>query len=238
MDKNNYKPLPFEFRMSRRELIMALIYLPVHIFVLPLLLTPLMLSGKITEAEANFLIYAMGTGFMFGMLWGYMRKEFDPLCERPLYAVIEIFGHYGLMYIMNLMVNVIVAILLASQENPNNAAIGGMLDSDYGKIAAMTVIFAPIVEEIVFRGAVFGALRQKNRLLAYVVSVLLFSLYHVWGYMLADWKLIIFIIQYIPVSFLLCRLYERTSSIWSCIFMHMLVNSISIKTVLTYFVHL
>ena len=97
---------------------------------------------------------------------------------------------------------------------------------------------APIVEEIVFRGAVFGALRQKNRLLAYVVSVLLFSLYHVWGYMLADWKLIIFIIQYIPVSFLLCRLYERTSSIWSCIFMHMLVNSISIKTVLTYFVHL
>ena len=36
-------------------------------------------------------------------------------------------------------------------------------------------------------------------------------------------------IQYIPVSFLLCRVYERTNTIWSSIFFHMLVNWVSMN---------
>ena len=50
-----------------------------------------------------------------------------------------------------------------------------------------------------------------------------------WGYGLIDARYWLYIVQYLPVSWLLARLYERTDSVWSCIFFHMLVNGISVK---------
>ena len=79
-----------------------------------------------------------------------------------------------------------------------------------------------------FRGGLFGTLRRYSRTGAYIVTVLAFSLYHVWGYALTDLRSLIFAIQYMPVTFLLCRCYERTDTVWSCIFFHMLVNVISL----------
>ena len=46
----------------------------------------------------------------------------------------------------------------------------------------MSVFMAPVVEEALFRGLVFGALRGKSRAAAWIVSVLAFSVYHVWQY--------------------------------------------------------
>ena len=40
---------------------------------------------------------------------------------------------------------------------------------------------------------------------------------------------LLYMLQYIPVSFLLCRCYERTESIWCSIFFHMLVNGVALN---------
>lgn len=80
-----------------------------------------------------------------------------------------------------------------------------------------------------FRAGIFGTLRRYSRWGAYVVSVLAFSAYHVWGYAISEPSYWIFLIQYVPVSLLLCRVYERTNSIWCSIFFHMLVNCISLN---------
>ena len=39
----------------------------------------------------------------------------------------------------------------------------------------------------------------------------------------------IYMSPYVPVSLLLCRVYERTNSIWGSIFFHMLVNYIAMN---------
>ena len=44
---------------------------------------------------------------------------------------------------------------------------------------------------------------------------------------LMDLKNLIYLLQYLPISYLLCRCYERTNSIWGSIFLHMLVNGVS-----------
>jgi len=228
--KNRYTPVvPFEHRMRPKEVISAIMYLPVHIFLLPTLLTSMMLKGSISEADANFLCYGMGVCFMLSTCFGYLRADFDPLCDHPLYVISQVIGHYGLMLVMNFAVNTILISITASMENPNNAAVFGMAESEFKKVLVLSVFLAPIVEELIFRGAIFGALREKSRLAAYIVSVFIFSLYHVWGFMFIDWRYIIFIFQYLPISYLLCRIYERTSSIWASIFLHMLVNAISIN---------
>ena len=89
--------------------------------------------------------------------------------------------------------------------------------------------WSPTVEELMFRAGIFGALRRRSRFAAYAVSALVFSLYHVWGFAIADPINWIYIIQYIPVSLLLARCYERTNSIWSSIFFHMTVNAVSLQ---------
>ena len=80
-----------------------------------------------------------------------------------------------------------------------------------------------------FRAAIFGTLRRHNRKAAYIVATLAFSVYHVYGYAVQDSTYWLYILQYIPVSILLCRVYERTNTIWSSIFFHMLINWVSMN---------
>lgn len=228
--ENRYTPrVPFEFRMRPKEVISAIMYLPVHIFLLPTLLAGMMLKGSISEADANFLIYGMGVCFVLSSCFAYLRAEFDPLCDHPFYVVFQVIGHYGLMLLMNFAVNTVLLSIAFTSENPNNAAVFDMAGVEFKKMLVLSVFMAPIVEEVIFRGAIFGSIREKSRLAAYLVSVFLFALYHVWGFLAFDWRYIIFIFQYVPISYLLCRIYERTSSLWASIFLHMLVNAVSIN---------
>ena len=96
-------------------------------------------------------------------------------------------------------------------------------------MAALAVFLAPIVEELMFRAGLFGGLRRFGRLPAYLICMLLFSLYHVWGFALSDPAAWIYALQYLPVTYLLCRIYERTNSIWGSILLHMVINYIALN---------
>ena len=86
-------------------------------------------------------------------------------------------------------------------------------------------------EEMLFRAGIFGMIRDMlGRKPAYIVSVGLFSLYHVWSFAVVDPIYWVYLLQYIPVSFLLARCYERTNSIWCPIFFHMAVNGVAVNT--------
>jgi len=115
-------------------------------------------------------------------------------------------------------------------DNQNNSAVQDMLQYGYGTMFGIVVFMAPITEEVLFRGAVFGTLRKRNRFAAYAVTILLFGLLHVWQFVVPenDWKYLIHIIDYIPATWALCWVYERTGTIWSPIALHMLVNAISV----------
>ena len=49
----------------------------------------------------------------------------------------------------------------------------------------MTVFLAPVTEELIFRGVVFTSVREHSRVLAYVISALLFGFIHVMDSVLA-----------------------------------------------------
>ncbi len=193
----NRKSLPFTSRLTKGQAIAALVYLPVHVVLLPLAATFLMLRGLLDETQANLLCYMLGVVYMLVFLWKFFRRDFDALWDHPWACVREVLVCYGLMWCCNFIVNGIM-LLLGMGDNPNNEAV-------------------------------FGILRRRNRMLAYAVSMAMFSLYHVWSYAFLDLKNLIYLLQYIPVSFLLCRCYERTNSIWGSIFLHMLVNGISMS---------
>ena len=223
----------FTSRMTRGEVVAALLYLPLHVWLLPMLLSLPATSG-ISELTLNVIVYITGAVYMLVFVGRFLRRDFDPLCDHLRYCILQIVICYGMMVAFNLILSAVLSLILpADSANPNNSAVMEMAGVEYGKTAALAVFLAPLVEEPVFRGAVFGSLRSRSRILAYAVSMLLFALYHVWGYALQDPIYWLYLLQYLPVSWLLCRCYERCNSIWGSIFFHMMVNAISLSALNT-----
>ncbi len=95
---------------------------------------------------------------------------------------------------------------------------------------AISVLLAPVVEETLFRGVVFGSLRRKNAFLGYLVSSLLFSIYHLWSYLLADFhpSLLWYLLQYLPAGLVLGWTYDYSKTLFAPIFLHMMINFVVI----------
>lgn len=88
--------------------------------------------------------------------------------------------------------------------------------------AALTCVVAPIGEEFLFRGYIFTALRNwRGPWTAAVLTGLLFGLVHVGSAPLLD------LAPLAALGFVLCLLFRRTGSLYPCIALHSLNNSVA-----------
>jgi uncharacterized protein len=88
--------------------------------------------------------------------------------------------------------------------------------------AGLTCVIAPVCEEFLFRGFIFGALRTwRGPWLAAVLTGILFGAVHAGSAPAAD------LVPLGVLGLLLCVLYERTGSLYPCIGLHALNNSIA-----------
>ena len=88
--------------------------------------------------------------------------------------------------------------------------------------AALTCVVAPIGEEFLFRGYIFTALRNwRGPWTSAVITGLLFGLVHLGSAPLLD------LVPLAVLGFALCLLYRRTGSLYPCIALHSLNNSIA-----------
>lgn len=218
----------FTSALSKKQAIAVLIWLPVHCLLLPFLFSIAINMNLIGDLAANVLIYAIGAVYMLLILRLFLRRDFDAFCDRPLRVLLLVFGAYWASVFGDSLIALLLQSLSVSGSNLNNDAVIDMAKANLSQTAAMAVLLAPIVEEALFRAGIFGLLRRKSRVLAYLGSALLFGLYHVWSGAIFDPIQLVFTLQYLPSSLALAWVYERTDSIWSSIFLHMLTNLISV----------
>ena len=89
-----------------------------------------------------------------------------------------------------------------------------------------SVILVPITEECLFRGLVFRGVYDRSPILAWVLSIVLFSSVHIISYLgtyPAETILLCFV-QYIPAGVCLAGAYRLSGSLLSPILIHALVN--------------
>ena len=219
----------FPSRMSRFEAALALGWLPVHLFLLPLLLVRLF--PQMDGVDLNFWIYAAGALVLGLCCLPFLRRDFDRLWERPLLVLAQIAIGYVLMLLGSDLVALLMrqlSGLLKPEENPNNAALEALASRDLGKMQAVAIFLSPLVEELMFRGGIYGLLRRRSRIAASLVCILLFSVYHTWQYALPDPVKWLYLLQYLPASWVLCRVYEKTETIWTPLLFHMLNNAVTL----------
>ena len=225
------KELSFHSRMSRKQLIAVLLWLPVHVLVLPMLLSLLAVRRGIDATTLNLLLYGVGALYMLIVLWSFFRRDFDALCDRPLTVILLVIGAYVVCRFLDVFVALLLSRLAPASSNANNDAVIEMVKTQKSLVTVMTVFFAPFLEESIFRGAIFGTLRRRSRFLAYTVSILAFALYHVFADALFDPQQLLFALQYVPAAFALAYVYDATDSVWSSLFLHMLTNGVALYLV-------
>ena len=124
-------------------------------------------------------------------------------------------------------------VLFDSRTNLNDMTIAAQVASAPRMTALIVVLLAPFVEEVLFRGLVFGCLREKSRIFAYLLSCALFALLHVWTAAVSNWDLgyLILMLQYLVPGLVFAWAYEHSGTLWTSILIHALVNALSLFTI-------
>ena len=174
------------------------------------------------------LYYLIGVVLSFVFLGGFLRRSFDTLLDNTFGCIKAYFLGWIIYFALALALGAILQAFSLTDINPNNQTIEQLLGQQRSYIIVMTVFLAPIVEECIFRGGLFCGLYRKNRWVAYAVSIAVFSLYHVWQYALIDVRYLLYALQYIPASFVLCWMYEKSGTIWTPILFHMSFNAMTL----------
>lgn len=225
--------------MKKSEFWGAMIMFALHVLLFPVLISLFMIRWPhvLGSAQLNLIYYLTSAVLTFVFLGKFLRTQFDPLVDRLWGNFVTFLFGWAIYFVLAFFVGVIMTWLgIGSEDNPNNSAVNDMLGQERNIIIAMTVFLAPIVEECIFRGGFFCGFYRKNRYLAYVLSIVLFSVYHVWQYAFAaqDVSYLLYAVSYIPASFVLCWVYEKSGSIWTSIFFHMSFNAVQCYSMLAH----
>lgn len=228
------KQLPVE--LSQREISWGLHYLLMQFLIIgPLLANvleqffpKLTLNTELTYNLINIIA-------VFIIYHRYIVNSIRHSLSQPV-KLILITGLGLLVYLLVIPVLEDLVIKLSPTiENFNTNEIEKNMKTNPVATVFGAVFLVPLAEEITYRGLIFGALRQKNRLLAYLVSVLSFSMIHVIGYMDAQslTNSLLTILTYIPAALILTVAYDQSGSILPPTLIHTAVNAIaSVNTLL------
>jgi membrane protease YdiL (CAAX protease family) len=144
---------------------------------------PLMTPGHPVLALAEIIFYATGGAFAWYRLRATGRTFFRPLDARDVRILL-----LGVAALFAVRVGTVIQLIVSNQTKHVQAGFEHFsVNAHAPAVTALSValavitivVIAPIIEEIVFRGLLFGALAPRLGVLAAaIVSALLFGLIH------------------------------------------------------------
>ena len=224
--------------LSRREKVSGGILLVCYLAVFPIItgrvfdlaeyLLGISIESTLRDAVYYYVLFAL-TAVVFWSLWGRTTGALFANAGRVFSSLgLGLVAFYGL----NELSARLLSLLPLRLANLNDATISTRLGASPGNTILIGVFLAPVVEETLFRGYVFGLLREYSRAGAYIGSCLLFALVHVWQYAAGDWSYLLAMVQYIAPGLALAWTYERAGSLWGSVFLHGVVNALAVWSVL------
>lgn len=226
--------------MTPGEQIAGVIFFVIYLLVLPFATAPLFrLAGKllgvtISGAMQNiiyyYILFAATVLIFHGFLARTSRNFADNLGGACKTLAIGLVGLYGLNELVYRLTNLVIT----NPTNLNDTTISAQIDSAPHMTMLIVIFLAPFVEEVLFRGLVFGNLKGKSRGVAYLVSCALFALVHVWQFAVVKQDITYFVlmIQYLVPGLVLAWAYEHSGSLWTAIGIHAVANALSVWTMI------
>ena len=216
-------------QLSRNEVISGWSYYAFSMLALPIVLqyTNSTLGYPLNEARLNFVYYTLNFAAVVMLFNRFLRGSFRVAMKRlfPVlwYALLAYLGNSALSRILLTLIRMVSP----GFANINDAGIASMVGQDRMLMIIGTVFFVPVAEELFYRGLMFRHLSSRSRTLAYLVSMGVFALVHVAGYIgsASPLTLLLCFLQYLPAGYCLAWCYQNTGTILTPIVMHMIVNA-------------
>lgn len=216
--------------MTRGEFLRGWVFFALYFLVFPFVMAGVQWvfdetwSLYLSDAASGVLYYLFSDVLVFLVFWTFLQNGLDILLDylpENLFALAT--GLLGA-----LVLRFPVMLLPYPVENPVFQDWPEQFAYSPWATIAIVVILMPIVEEVLFRGLLFGGLRRYSRPLAWGLTVIVYMLYSVWtfAFSFGDPRYLVLGLQYLPMAVGLTWCYDRGGSIWSPIVLHMLLNAI------------
>ena len=224
--------------MTYGEQIAGVVFFVIYLLVLPFVTTPLfdlaerLLAVSISSAMRNMLYYyilfAVTVIIFHGFLARTSRHLVDNLGLACKSLAVGLVGLYGLNELVYRLTNLV----FTNHTNLNDTTISAQIHDAPHMTLLIVIVLAPFVEEVLFRGLVFGNLKGKSRGVAYLVSCAPFALLHVWQFAVVEREVTYFLlmIQYLVPGVVLAWAYEHSGTLWTSIGVHAVANALSAWT--------
>lgn len=193
------------------------------LFIASLLL--LFVLPNYINSKYYFLVYIIlfiVTILVFRKQLVYDFKKFKEYFREYNVLVLKTWGK-ALLGIM--IINLVIQIFTTSDTATNQESLQKMFNSLPIAVALLSMVYAPIVEEILFRGVFRKFINKKY--LYIIISGFIFGLLHV----IDDFQTIselLYIFVYSLLGCALASLYYKTNNICTNMYMHFLQNTLSV----------
>ena len=215
--------------LSTAEQVAGFCYLPFYVALLSILLQYLsdLLGLNLTVLQINICYFVINCAMVWVIFHNFLIRSFHGIRFWELVQAL-ILG-FVLYYAGNFVFALVMDWLHIDITSYNDETVMLLAEQSRAAMIICAVILAPMVEETLVRGLLFGVIRRKSRIAAYVVSIVFFAVIHVWQYLIAyDFKSVLFAaLQYIPAGIALGWTYEKSNTIWAPIVLHMVINAIA-----------
>lgn len=216
-------------KMTKTQTLLGWLYLPFFALLTALGIQMLASALRWPLSEYTLNIANMSVNLVFVLLvyHRFLLKSFRGFTENFWHFIQTLILGFALYYTLQLVLT--APLILLEDTTANNKVVEGLLGDNTTVMVIFTVVVAPIVEETLVRGILFGSIHGKSRILAYVVSVLFFTAIHVWqhagtmsiGLLLANCA------AYIAPSVALGWTYEKSGTILCPILLHAVINALA-----------
>ena len=189
------------------------------------LLVPAFAPGM-HAAEQNFLYLAISFLLISAVMLRFLRQSLNIFLQRSFYALRWAGICYILYWVSFLPLTSLLTTFVPDFQNINDSTIFELFNSNRTLTTIGVILLAPIAEELIYRGVIFGTFYPRSRLAAYALSCIAFSAIHVAGY-IGQWDaltLALCFVQYIPGGLCLAWAYDRSGTIWAPILIHIAIN--------------
>jgi membrane protease YdiL (CAAX protease family) len=216
--------------LSTTEWILGIVYIFFQLLALPILLgvANILFHLELNEVELNFVCFAINFICVTVIFHKYLIRSAKIAFFQPLNTLKA--AGFGLLlyFISSYAMTALIFFIDPEFYNVNDNSIAGMLEQNYVLMSLGAIVLAPVTEEILYRGVVFGRIHHRWPIAAYVISVGFFSALHVIGYIgqYSPVQLLLCFIQYLPPSIILAWTYVKADTIWAPILVHIIINAI------------
>ena len=227
---NNRQRRPWRPQLTQAEMGRGWVFFALYVLLFPWVMGWVQRSfhGELPVAEANVVYYLLSATLVFLVFWTFLKHGFHLLLDwlpENLFAFGTGLAGWAVLSFLAWLIPLPV-------KNPNLLSYPEQYALAPLATVVILVVLMPVVEEPLFRGLLFGTSRRYSRILGYVLSTLVYALYCVWQFVYTygtiDFRYLLLIVEYLPMSLALTWCYDNGGSIWSPIALHVVINAVTL----------